>query len=75
MLTMLAMVGFFISLSLLFIGYQHQFPGVLSDVTLSHSGQEIVFIEMSHIATPEFYIEKHTMIQALASSGYTILFE
>jgi hypothetical protein len=71
----MAIFGFFTTLSLGFIQYQYMFPGVVSDITLSHSGQQIVFVEMSHIATPEFYEHKHETIQSLANSGYTILME
>ena len=74
-LTMTATIGFFVSIMLAFVQYQHIFPGVVSDITLSHSGQQIVFIEMSHIASPEFFAHKKETIQSLASSGYTILYE
>lgn len=74
-LTILATIGFFTSIFLLFITYHNQVPGIISDITLSNSGQEVVFIQMSHIATPEFYSEKQDTIAALSSSGYTILFE
>jgi hypothetical protein len=67
--------GFFTTASLVFIQYQHSFPGVVSDITLSHSGQQVVFAGMSHIATSEFYQTKNDTIQALAQSGYTILNE
>lgn len=74
-LTILATVGFFTSFSLVFITYQNFTPGVLSEISLSSSGQEIVFVEMSHIATPEFYTSKRQAISTLAQNGYTILFE
>lgn len=74
-LTILTIVGFFTSISLSFIAYQNTSPGVLSDISLSSSGQEIVFVEMSHIATPEFYVSKKVAIATLAQSGYTILME
>lgn len=73
--TILASVGFFTSIFLVFITYQNQFPGVVSDITLSHSGQQVVFVQMSHIATSDFYTQKQATISALASSGYIILFE
>ncbi|NRH21104.1 hypothetical protein HOO68_03605 [Candidatus Gracilibacteria bacterium] len=74
-LTILATIGFFTAISLSFITYQNATPGVLSDISLSNSGQEVVFIEMSHIATPEFYTNKKEAIAALAQSGYTIIME
>ena len=72
---MVATIGFFTAFFLSFVQYQHLVPGVVSDITLSHSGQQIVFIEMSHIASPEFFAHKKESIQSLASSGYTILYE
>lgn len=74
-LTMTATIGFFITLMLAFVQYQYMSPGVVSDITLSHSGQQIVFVEMSHIASPEFYQSKKETIQSLSASGYTILVE
>lgn len=71
----MAIFGFFTSLSLGFLQYQQSFPWLVSDITLSHSWQQIVFVQMSHIATPEFYQSKHETIHALANSGYTILVE
>jgi hypothetical protein len=71
----LATIGFFTTTFLLFIEYQYHVPGIVSDVTFSNSGQEIVFVEMSHIATPEFYSTKKSTIATLAQSGYTILME
>lgn len=73
--TILSTLGFFTSIFLAFIAYQHQFPGVVSDITLTHSGQTVVFVEMSHIATPEFFAKKQQTIQSLSNSGYVILFE
>ena len=72
---MIATIGFFVSLMLVFVQYQHMVSGVVSDITLSHSGQQIVFIEMSHIASSDFFFHKKETIQSLASSGYTILYE
>ena len=74
-LTILATIGFFTTSFLLFIGYQHQFPGVISDITMTNSGQEVVFVQMSHIAVPEFYLNKKATIANLAQSGYIILVE
>ena len=72
---MTATIGFFTAFFLSFVQYQHLVPGVVSDITLSHSGQQIVFVEMSHIASPEFYLNKKETIASLAGSGYTILVE
>lgn len=74
-LTMTATLWFFITLFLSFVGYQHIVPGVISDITLTRSGQQIVFLEMSHIASPDFYTSKKSTLESLSASGYTILFE
>jgi hypothetical protein len=60
---------------LAFVQYQHIVPGVVSDITLTHSGQQVVFVEMSHIASSDFFTHKKETIKALAASGYTILME
>lgn len=73
--TILATIGFFTSIFIVFISYHNLVPGVISDITLTNSGQQIVFVQMSHIATPEFYREKQATIRALSASGYTILLE
>jgi hypothetical protein len=74
-LTMLATIGFFTTVMLAFVQYQHMVPGVVSDIILTHSGQQVVFVEMSHIASSEFFTHKQETIKALAGSGYTILVE
>ncbi len=71
----LAVFWFFTSIFLIFIEYQYFEPGVVSDITLSNSWQEVVFIQMSHIATPMFFLEKRATIASLAQSGYTLLVE
>ncbi len=68
-------IWFFVSVMLLFVSYQHMYPWVVSDISLSHSGQRLVFVGMSHIATPAFYDQKKKTIQSLSASGYTILVE
>lgn len=71
-----AMIGFFITLISGFIIYHNTYPAALSDVTLTNgSGGTVVFVQMSHIASPEFYDEKQKQIQLLSQSGYTILVE
>ncbi|MBX9809638.1 hypothetical protein K2X92_04600 [Candidatus Gracilibacteria bacterium] len=74
-LTIFATFGFFTSIFLVFIGYQNAVPGVVSDIHLSYSGQSIVFVEMSHIATDRFFAEKKETITKLAQDGYVILVE
>jgi hypothetical protein len=65
-LFMTATIGFFTTFFLAFVQYQYLIPGVISDITLSHSGRQIVFVQMSHIASPEFYQNKKETIRALA---------
>jgi hypothetical protein len=67
-LSILTTVGFFTSIFLVWITYHNQIPGVISDITLTNSGQTVVFLEMSHIATPEFFTEKQKTIQSLSAS-------
>lgn len=74
-IVVLAFFGFLNSLFLAFIEYQYYSPGVVSDITLSNFWQEIVFIQMSHIATPEFFQEKKATLASLAQNGYIILVE
>lgn len=70
-----ASIGFCLLFFLSFFQYQHLVPGKIYDVTLTHSGQEVVFLQMAHIATPSFFDIKHQKIQQYAQSGYTILME
>jgi hypothetical protein len=69
------MIGFFVTLVSGFIIYHNTYPAALSDVTLSDGSGTVVFIQMSHIASPEFYHQKQQQIQLLSQSGYTILVE
>jgi hypothetical protein len=74
-LSLVAFLWFFTFLFLGFILYQNTYPGKLSDIRLSHSGQTVVFLEMSHIAHPNFYTQKQQTIQDLANDGYVFLIE
>jgi hypothetical protein len=58
-----------------FIAYQHISPGYLSDITFSDGQRNVVFLEMSHIATAEFYADKREKLIQLSASGYNILME
>lgn len=67
MIVLVASTGFFVSILLTFIGYQHWSPATLSDITLTHSGgRQVMFLEMSHIATADFYNQKNQKLQTLA---------
>lgn len=58
-----------------FIGYNFLRPASLSDITLSNGSGTVVFMGMSHIANPDFYIQKNQKILSYSQSGYTILME
>lgn len=60
-----ATIGFFLSIFLVFTSYHTFVPGKLSDITVSNGKQTVVFLQMSHIATPEFYQEKQKKLQSL----------
>jgi hypothetical protein len=70
-----AIIGFFLSLFLSFVAYHNFFPGKLSDITVSNGKQTIIFLQMSHIATADFYAQKQSKISELANTGYTLLME
>lgn len=70
-----AFFGSFVLVFILFIQYNHFFPAHLSDITLSNGTQTVVFMQMSHIARPDFYTEKNQKLQQYALSGATILVE
>ncbi len=58
-----------------FVSYYNTFPAKVSNITLSDGTGSVVFVSMSHIATPEFFSQQNTRIRSLASSWYTILME
>jgi TraB/PrgY/gumN family len=71
----MAFLGFFTSIFLGFFTFQNTFPGKLSDITLTYSGQTVLFLEMSHIAHPNFYLQKKENIKKLADQWYVVLVE
>lgn len=71
----MAIIGIFQSIFLAFIAYHNLFPGKLSDITISNGKQEVIFLQMSHIATEEFYKQKEETIYSLSASGFTFLME
>jgi hypothetical protein len=62
----MAFLGFFTSIFVGFITFYNVSPGKLSDIVLTHSGQTVMFLEMSHIAHPNFYLQKKDTIIKLA---------
>jgi hypothetical protein len=71
----LLVFGVSLTIFLSLIGYYNIVPAKLSQITLSQSGQSVVFLQMSHIASPEFYDIQKKTIDALSASGYVILIE
>ena len=52
----------------IFVSYYNTFPAKVSNITLSDGTGSVVFVSMSHIATPEFFGQQNTRIRSLASS-------
>lgn len=71
----LSVIGIFVSLFLTFVAYHTLTPAPISNITLSDGSGSVVYVSMSHIATPEFFAQQHTRVQQLADDGYTILVE
>ena len=71
----LSVIGIFVSLFLVFIGYHTLVPASLSNITLSDGSGSVVYISMSHIATADFFDLQKDTIRSLADDGYTILME
>lgn len=65
----------FSSILLVFMAYQHIFPASVGKIILSNGERNIVFFQMSHIATPDFYADIHNDLKSLTASGYTVYAE
>jgi hypothetical protein len=65
----------FSSILLVFMAYQYAFPASVGKIILSNGERNIVFFQMSHIATPDFYREVQSDLQFLTASGYTVYTE
>ncbi len=75
-LIFLSISWFFGLLITLIAAFSNTFPTPLSRITLwDGKDHEIVFIEMSHIATPRYYDEVARDLRALSLSGYTLYVE
>lgn len=70
-----AVFGTLISIFASLLVYYHYFPAKLSEVVISNGKQTVVFLEMSHIATSDFYTKKQQKIASLAGSGTIFLIE
>lgn len=57
------------------MAYQYVFPASVGKIILSNGERNIVFFQMSHIATPDFYREVQSDLQSLTASGYTVYAE
>lgn len=57
------------------MAYQHIFPASVGKIILSNGERNIVFFQMSHIATPDFYADIHNDLKSLTASGYTVYAE
>jgi hypothetical protein len=57
------------------MAYQYAFPASVGKIILSNGERNIVFFQMSHIATPDFYREVQSDLQFLTASGYTVYTE
>ena len=71
----LLVFGVSLTFFLTIIVYYNIVPAKLSQITLSQSGQTVVFLQMSHIASPEFYDIQKKTIDTLSASGYIFLIE
>ena len=70
-----SITGFLSLLLLIFVILSNTFPSALSKITLSNGKRTIVFMEMSHIATPRFYETIRQDLERLTASGYTLYSE
>ena len=70
-----SITGFLSLLVLIFARLSNTFPSALSRITLSNGKRTIVFMEMSHIATPRFYETIRQDLERLTASGYTLYSE
>lgn len=68
-------IGVITSMFVWLIAYHNYNPASLSDVTIENGSGSVVFLQMSHIASSEFYRQKQEKIYHLSQSGYTILYE
>ncbi len=75
-LTFASVFGIFVTIFLGVITYHNSFPWELADISLSNgSGGNIVFLEMSHIASADFYNQKKQTIQKLEKEWFTFIVE
>lgn len=77
MLRIWAFVGCLFVVLIFFVFYQNRInPGVSPNIVLQNSAwQEIVFVNMSHIATEDFYNQKNNSLKNFSNSGFVFLVE
>ncbi len=65
------------SLSVFFVYYHNDInPARLANIVLQNdAGQKVVFVKMSHIATPKFFEEKNASLNILEDEGFVFLAE
>lgn len=67
--------GFLSIMVIIFSFWNNTYPWSLSKIVLSDGKRTIVFLEMSHVATPKFYEIIRNDIIALTKSGYIAYIE
>lgn len=72
-----ATFGVIFAMSAYFIYYNNVIsPAKLANITLENSsGQKVVFVKMSHIATPKFFTEKNNSLRELSRENFIFLEE
>ena len=59
-------------LLMLFAFIANSFPGSLSEIHMTNGKRQIVFMQMSHIGTQEYYDRVNHTLENLSGSGYAI---
>lgn len=72
-----AFIGIIFTFFIIFIFYNNRInPGVSPNIVVQNSlWQEIVFVNMSHIATEDFYNQKNNSLKNFSNSGFVFLVE
>lgn len=74
-LSYLGILGALIVVFVSWVGYNVFFPASLSHITLKNGTQEVVFLQMSHIGSEDFYRQTAQKIESLQKAGYIFLVE
>jgi hypothetical protein len=67
-----SVLWFFSLVLLVFSFFFNTFPSALSEIHLSDGKRNIVFLQMSHIGSPSYYVDVRQSLQRLTLSGYTL---